>query len=63
MFAAWLSKTPEIVTLLLEKGADAQVKDAMGKMAIFYAKLNDQLKGTPAFQELKKSTKGWWPFG
>jgi len=63
MHAARSSKTPEIVTLLLGKGADPLAKDREGKKAIYYAKLNDQLKGTPAFQELKKASKGWWPFG
>jgi ankyrin repeat protein len=52
MIAANYSSTPEIVTLLLEKGADALAKDEDGKKAIDYAKENDQLKDTKAYWKL-----------
>jgi ankyrin repeat protein len=62
IWAAFDSSFPEIVTMLLEKGADPLAK-MNGRKAIYLAQWNVKLKGTPAFQELKKASKGWWPFG
>ncbi|HCW45175.1 MAG TPA: ankryin, partial [Planctomycetes bacterium] len=52
MVAAGDSSTPEIVALLIEKGADALAKDEEGKKAIDHAQENEKLKGTPAYWKL-----------
>ena len=52
MIAAGNSSTPEIVQLLIEKGADALAKDKNGKKAIDHAQENEKLKGTPAYWKL-----------
>jgi ankyrin repeat protein len=54
MLAAGYSKTPEMVTLLLAKGADPLAKDTDGKKAIDFAEQNDEFKDTPAYQQLLK---------
>ena len=56
MIAAGGSSTPEIVQLLLEKGADALAKDEEGKKAIDHAQENEKLKGTPAYWKLHKKS-------
>ena len=40
MHAAFFSKRPEMITLLLAKGADPLAKDESGKKAIDYAEKN-----------------------
>ncbi len=57
MHAARFSDTPEMVTLLLEKGADALAKDEEGMKAIDHAEENDDLEGTPAYQQLLKGSR------
>ena len=52
MVAAAFSSTPEIVMLLLAKGADALAKDEDGKKAIDHAEENDKLKDTKAYWKL-----------
>ena len=49
MIAAGTSSTPEIVKLLIDKGANALAKSKEGKKAIDYAKENEKLVGTPAY--------------
>ena len=52
MFAVALSSTPEIVQLLIDKGANALAKCKAGKKAIDYAKENEKLVGTQAYWNL-----------
>ena len=52
MFAAANSTTPEIVQLLLDKGANALLKNWAGERAIDLAKKNEALMGTPAYWKL-----------
>lgn len=52
MLAAALSTTPEIVQLLLDKGANALLKNEAGERAIDLAKKNEALMGTPAYWKL-----------
>ncbi|MEE2856623.1 MAG: ankyrin repeat domain-containing protein, partial [Planctomycetota bacterium] len=52
MHAARYSSTPEVVTLLLEEGADALAKSKEGKKAIDYAEENVKLKDTKAYWKL-----------
>ena len=51
------STTPEIVTLLLEKGASALARDYDGYQAIDYAKENEDLKDTAVYQQLLEMSK------
>jgi hypothetical protein len=51
------STPPEIVTLLLEKGADALAKNKDGYQAIDYAKENENLKDTAVYQQLLELSK------
>jgi ankyrin repeat protein len=44
--------TPEILTLLLDAGADAKAQDNQGKRAIDYAAKNEKLKGTDVYWRL-----------
>lgn len=55
MAAAWTSPNPEVITVLLEAGADAKLKCRKGKTALDYAEMNEKLKGTDAYLELKKA--------
>jgi ankyrin repeat protein len=57
MIAAAASTAPEIVTLLLEKGASALARDYDGYQAIDYAKGNENLKGTAVYQQLLELSK------
>ncbi len=52
MFAAGFSSTPEIVQMLIDKGANALAKCKAGKKAIDYAKENEKLVGTQAYWNL-----------
>ena len=52
MLAAANSTTPEIVQLLLDKGANALLKNEAGERAIDLAKKNEALMGTPAYWKL-----------
>ncbi|MCL1876223.1 MAG: ankyrin repeat domain-containing protein, partial [Synergistaceae bacterium] len=57
MMAAAQNKNPEIISILLKNGADAQAKDKDGKSAIDYARKNDKLKNTDAVRELEEAVK------
>jgi len=48
--------TPEIVQLLLDKGADPLARNKDGKMAIDYAKKNKMLVGTKAYLDLRNKS-------
>jgi ankyrin repeat protein len=56
MAAAWNSPSSEVITVLLQAGADANLKDREGKIALDYAEMNGKVKGTDAYHELKKAT-------
>ena len=56
MAAAWNSPSPEVITVLLQAGANANRKDREGKTALDYAEMNGKVKGTDAYLELKKAT-------
>ena len=50
--AAALSKSPAIITLLLDAGADVNIRDKSGKTPWDYAKENPALKGTRVLRRL-----------
>ena len=52
MYAAYFNQNPEVVTILLKSGADGKLKDNEGKTAFYYAKDNENIKGTAAYWEL-----------
>jgi hypothetical protein len=56
MWAAWLNENPESVLLLLQAGADSTLSDSEGKRAIDYAKGNEALKGTDAYEKLDEAS-------
>ena len=55
MLAAKYNKNPKIVTTLIANGANIKLKDAIGKTAFDYIKINKYLKNTiAAYKELSK---------
>ena len=52
MYTAWFNQNPEVITTLLDAGADGKVRDIDGKTAFDYAKENEQLKGTDEYWRL-----------
>ena len=46
-----------VVGALLDAGADVNAADSEGRTALFYARGNDKLKGTPAFTLMEE--KSW----
>ena len=52
MFAARYGSNPEVITALLEAGADAKAKDQDGKTALDHAKENEKIYKTKAYWEL-----------
>ena len=52
MLAALASENPEVITVLLEAGADAGLETIEGKTAFDYAEENEHIKGSPAYWEL-----------
>jgi hypothetical protein len=50
-------RIPKVVMMLLELGADPKAKDDSGKMAIDYARENENLKETDAFRKLEKASR------
>lgn len=53
--AAWWSKTPAIVTALLDAGADPAARDNADKIPWAYIKANSPLKGTDAYWRLNEA--------
>ena len=53
MFAAGNNPSPEVITVLVDAGADAKARDSDGKTAFDYAEKNEKLKGTKQYQDLK----------
>lgn len=56
IFAAANTSNPEVISVLIEKGADTQVKDKDGKRAIDHASKNKNIKDTKAYQELNDAS-------
>ena len=50
------NSNPEVISLLLNNGADAHAKDKDGKRAIDYASENESIKGTKAYWELNDAS-------
>jgi ankyrin repeat protein len=48
---------PEVITMLLNLGANPKAKDRRGKMAIDYARENENLKNTEALRKLEEASK------
>ena len=44
-----ITKNPEVITVLLDAGADITLKSSGGKTAFDYAKNNESLKGTEQY--------------
>jgi len=57
MCAARYSPNPEVVTTLLKAGADVKAASKEGKRAVDYARDNEKLKDTDAYQELEKASQ------
>lgn len=56
MYAAWLNKNPAVALALLNAGANAKLTTNQNWTALNYAEKNFKLKGTSAYDELKKAT-------
>ncbi len=50
-----MSKTPAVVALLLDAGADPAAKDKEGKTPRDYAKVNAAIKGTDPYWRLNEA--------
>jgi ankyrin repeat protein len=57
MFAARFSANPEVIKILLEKGADAKAKDKNGKKAIDYARENPAILNSEVLSQLEEMGK------
>jgi len=55
MFAASFNKNPDVITTLLNAGADAKAKSIEGKTAFDYAQDNPKIKGTKAYWDLNNA--------
>ena len=62
MWAAKWNSRPEMLELLIRKGANRWLEDKDGKMAFYYANLNNKVKGTPVYWELLPRKKGEYDF-
>ena len=51
--AAWHNKNPAVVALLLDRGADAKLRDRGGLLSVYYADMNEALKGTDVYWRLQ----------
>ncbi|GHS99151.1 hypothetical protein AGMMS50276_22240 [Synergistales bacterium] len=56
MLAALYNSNPEVISLLLERGANANIIDKTGKRAIDYAEERYGWRGTEALKQLKKAS-------
>ena len=54
--AAVGTENPDVIVTLLNAGADAKLKDKLGKRAIDYARQNQNLKGTKALKMLEDAS-------
>ncbi len=54
ILAVQYTRNPEVISVLLEAGADANKKDKSGRNARDYAGMNEHLQGTPVLRELQK---------
>jgi hypothetical protein len=52
--AAQYGEHPDVITALMNAGADVNAVDRTGKRPVDYLKENDTLKGTLAFRELER---------
>jgi ankyrin repeat protein len=57
MWAITHYETPDEIIVLLDAGADAKVKNKVGKTALDYAKENWRFEGTEAFRRLQEASK------
>ena len=55
MLAAMLNN-PQVVTALINAGANVNAKDSDGKNALYYARSNQKISGTPEMSQLEKMT-------
>jgi ankyrin repeat protein len=55
--AAAHTQNPEVITTLLNAGADVKARSDSGKTAFDYALDNDKLKGTDALQQLQRMSR------
>ena len=56
MTAARNAINPEVLTVLIEAGADAKAKDKEGKTALDHARENEKLKDSGALKLLEEKT-------
>ncbi len=59
MACATAQKNPEIILLLLQAGADPNGKNVIGERPLDFARKNEALQGTAAFEALQLATSGW----
>ena len=52
MSAARSNRNPEVISILLQNGADASIRDNEGITAVDYAAVNARLRNTDAYQQL-----------
>jgi ankyrin repeat protein len=57
MLAAYNNTNPEMITILLELGADLKMKNRYGMTAIEYAKGNKNLTDTDALKKLEEMSR------
>ncbi|MCL1874987.1 MAG: ankyrin repeat domain-containing protein [Synergistaceae bacterium] len=57
MLAARINPNLEVITTLLNHGTAPKVKDDSGKMAIDYARENENLKNAEALRRLEEASK------
>jgi ankyrin repeat protein len=56
MFASMDSSDPEVITTLLNFGADPTIRNAEGRMAIDFARENEALRNTDALRILAEAS-------
>ena len=59
MACATAQQNPEIILLLLQAGADPDGKNMIGERPLDFARKNEALQGTAAFEALQSATRGW----
>ena len=47
----------EIINILIDAGADVKIKNYFGKMAVDYAREEEELKGTNALKRLEELSR------